>query len=180
MREAKPSLACSRVILIYKTYMHTESTLDPERCSFKSDAGTRSKWITKQIQQVDEHEDCVSPPLPTVVDEDMEEDAQHETEQEHAKQDGRGAADGTTDGATCGSGQHHTETMQDYIKRAAKMPIRQIQREELGTPHLHNTNQGQQQATSGGNNSHEVEKHLCPTRATRKWDRGERQRKAEL
>ncbi len=60
--------------------MHTEAALDPERCSYKSDAGTRSKWITKQIQQVDQYEDCVSPPHTTGVDEDMEEDAQHVTE----------------------------------------------------------------------------------------------------
>jgi hypothetical protein len=37
------ALQCSRVLLIYKTYMHTESTLDPERCAFKPDATMRSK-----------------------------------------------------------------------------------------------------------------------------------------
>jgi hypothetical protein len=35
----------SQVLLIYKTYMHTESTLDPERCAYKSDAIMRNKWI---------------------------------------------------------------------------------------------------------------------------------------
>ena len=45
-----PALQGSRVILIYKTYMHTEASLDPERCSYKSDAGTRNKWINKHIQ----------------------------------------------------------------------------------------------------------------------------------
>ena len=33
-----PTLQGSRVIQIYKTYMHTESSLDPERCAFKSDS----------------------------------------------------------------------------------------------------------------------------------------------
>ena len=42
-------------------------------------------------------------------------------------------------------------------------------------PYFHNTSQGQQRATSGGNSSHEAKKHICPTGATRKWDRGERQ-----
>jgi hypothetical protein len=40
-----PALQGSWVILIYKTYMHTESTLDPERCAYKSDPGMRIKWI---------------------------------------------------------------------------------------------------------------------------------------
>ena len=71
-----PTLQGSRVILIYKTYIHTESALDPERCAFKSDSGMRNKWITKQIQQVDQQEDCVSPPHQMGVDDDMEEDAQ--------------------------------------------------------------------------------------------------------
>ena len=57
-----PALQGLRVILIYKTYMHTESALDPERCALKTDVGMRNKWITKQIQRVDRHEDCVSPP----------------------------------------------------------------------------------------------------------------------
>jgi hypothetical protein len=128
-----PALQGSRVILIYKTYMHTESALDPERCAFKPDAGMRNRWVTKQIQQVDQHEDCVSPPHQMGVDEVMEEDAQHASQQEQTKQDRRGATDGAADGAAGGSGQQHTKTMQDYIRRAAKMPIRQAQREELGT-----------------------------------------------
>ena len=50
-----------RVLLIYKPHMHAEATLDPERCAFKTYANTRSKWLIKQIQQVDHHEDCISP-----------------------------------------------------------------------------------------------------------------------
>jgi len=55
--------------------------MDPERCAFKSDSGMRNKWIIKHIQQVDQHEDCVSPPHQMEVDEDMEDDAQHAAEQ---------------------------------------------------------------------------------------------------
>ena len=61
--------------------MHTESTLYPERCAFKMDAIMRSKWIIKKIQQVDQHEDYISPPHQMGGDEAMEEDAQHPIEQ---------------------------------------------------------------------------------------------------
>jgi len=53
-------------------------------------------------------------------DEAMEEDEQQAAKQEH------------TELPPSGSCQHHTETMQDYIRRAATMPIRQVPREELG------------------------------------------------
>jgi len=56
------ALQGSRILLIYKTYMHTKLALDPERCAFKTNATMRIKWITKQIQQVDQHEDCISSP----------------------------------------------------------------------------------------------------------------------
>ena len=75
-RKHNPTLQGSRVILIYKTYMHSESSLDPERFAYKSDPGMRNKWIIKHIQQVDHHEDCVSPPRQTGIYEDMEEDIQ--------------------------------------------------------------------------------------------------------
>jgi hypothetical protein len=53
-------------------------------------------------------------------DENMEEDAQYAIEQRQLEL------------SPCGSGQHQTETMHDYIIRAAAMPIRQAPREELG------------------------------------------------
>ena len=127
-----PALQGSRVILIYKTYMHTEPTLDPERCAFKSDAGMRNKWIIKQIQQVVQHGDCASPPHQTEINEDMEEDVHPVAEHGQVQQDMRKAADGAADGAVSGAGQQ-TETMHDYIIRVAKMPIRQVQRDELDT-----------------------------------------------
>jgi len=67
------------------------------------------------------------------VDEDMEEDAQPASQQEQKEQDRRGATYGAGDRATCGTGQHQTETMQVYTRRVVKMPIRQVQRDELGT-----------------------------------------------
>ena len=62
----------------------------------------------------------------------MEEDIQPAAEQGQTKHDKRSAKAGIADGAV-GGAEQQTETMQDYIKRAAKMPIRQVQREELGT-----------------------------------------------
>jgi len=53
-------------------------------------------------------------------DEDMGEDAQPAAKQ------------GQTELPPGGSGQHQTETMQDYIRRAAARPITQAPREELG------------------------------------------------
>ena len=76
-----PSLQGMRILLIYKTHMHTEAALDPERCAFKTDVNTRSKWLIKRIQQVDHHEDCISPPHVMGGDEAMEEDEQQAAEQ---------------------------------------------------------------------------------------------------
>jgi hypothetical protein len=42
-----PALQGMRVLLIYKTHMHTEATLDPERCALKTNVHTRSKWLIK-------------------------------------------------------------------------------------------------------------------------------------
>jgi hypothetical protein len=65
------------------------------------------------------------------IDKDMEEDAQPAAEQKQTEQDMRGATNGVANGAACGSRHHQLETMHDYIRRAAKMPIGQVQREEL-------------------------------------------------
>ena len=40
-----PSLIGRRVMLIYRTHMHPESSLDPEHCTPKSDAKARSSWL---------------------------------------------------------------------------------------------------------------------------------------
>jgi len=165
-----PSKQGSRVLLIYKTYMHTESSLDPGRCTFKTDANMRSKWITKQIQQVDQHEDCNSPPPQMGGDKDMEEDAHHAVEQ------------GQTKLPPNGSGQHQPDTMHDYIRRATAMPIRQVPREKLiGPPlHLHHTHKGAHRTTNNRYYTPGDEEHIRIIGATRQWDKGQRHRKTEL
>ncbi len=100
--------------------MHAEAALDPERCAFKTNANTRSNWLIQQIQQVDQHEDCISLPRVMGGDEAMEEDEQQAAEH------------GQTELPPSGSGQHQTETMQDYIRKTTTMPIKQVPREDVG------------------------------------------------
>ena len=44
-------------ILIYKSHMCTEASLDPERCNYKSDQKTKSLWVANQIIQLGHYED---------------------------------------------------------------------------------------------------------------------------
>ena len=41
------------VILIYKAHMYTEASLDPERCTHKSDEKARRSWLLTHIRQID-------------------------------------------------------------------------------------------------------------------------------
>jgi hypothetical protein len=50
-----------RVILIYKSHMYNEATLDPERCTHKSDEKARRAWLVAYIRQIDKYEDIHSP-----------------------------------------------------------------------------------------------------------------------
>jgi hypothetical protein len=56
-----PSLLGRRVMLISKTHMHPESSLDPEHCTPKSDAKAKSRWLHSHINIVDQYEDVYSP-----------------------------------------------------------------------------------------------------------------------
>jgi hypothetical protein len=48
-------------MLIYKTHMHPEASLDPEHCTPKLDARARSNWLHAHIKIVDQYEDVYSP-----------------------------------------------------------------------------------------------------------------------
>jgi len=50
-----------KVILIYKAHMYKEATLDPERCSYKSDEKARRIWLQTHLRQIDQYEDIDSP-----------------------------------------------------------------------------------------------------------------------
>ena len=45
-----PYLHGRRDMLIYKTHIHPESSLDPEHCTPKSDAKARSNWLHARIK----------------------------------------------------------------------------------------------------------------------------------
>ena len=50
-----------RVILIYKAHMYNEASLDPERCTQKSDEKARRNWLLTHHRQIDQYEDINSP-----------------------------------------------------------------------------------------------------------------------
>ncbi len=62
-------------MLIYRTHMHPESTVDPGHCTLKSDAKARSSWLHNHIKMVDKYEDVYSPYGDQHEDDTMEEDA---------------------------------------------------------------------------------------------------------
>ena len=63
-------------MLIYKTHMHPEASLDPEHCTPKSGAKARRSWLHAHIKIVDQYEDVYSP-APNEGDTHMEEDTTH-------------------------------------------------------------------------------------------------------
>ena len=62
-----------RVILIYKAHMYKEATLDPERCTYKSDEKARRNWLQTHTRQIDQYEDIASPVRDQKEDDAMEE-----------------------------------------------------------------------------------------------------------
>ncbi len=69
-----------RVILIYKAHIYTEVSLDPEKCTHKSDEKVRRSWIQTHLRQIDQYEDIASPDTDQQEDDTMEE-ADVDTEQ---------------------------------------------------------------------------------------------------
>ena len=62
-----------RVILIYKVHMYTEASLDPERCTHKSDEKARRSWLQTYLREIDQYEDIASPGINHQEDDTMEE-----------------------------------------------------------------------------------------------------------
>ena len=50
-----------RVILIYKSHMYDEATLDLERCTHKSDDKARRAWLVTHLRQINKYEDVHNP-----------------------------------------------------------------------------------------------------------------------
>ena len=86
-----------RVILIYKSHMYIESSLDPERCSHKTDEKARRAWLLSHIRQIEQYEDINS-----VAGEQQEDDIMEEEDTDPGLPDG-------TEIPPSGSGTHiHT------------------------------------------------------------------------
>jgi hypothetical protein len=68
-----PAKQGRRIILIRRSHMYTEASLDQERCSLKADQQAKSKWVEDQVRQQG-HFDDVSSPIINTLDEYMEED----------------------------------------------------------------------------------------------------------
>jgi hypothetical protein len=54
-----------RSILIYKSHMYTEASLDPERCNYKSDQKPNDLWAANQIRQLGHYKDVNIPNINT-------------------------------------------------------------------------------------------------------------------
>ena len=68
-----PSKHGLRSILIYKLHMYKEASLDPKRCTQKSDHKAKNLWVANHIRQLGHYEDISSPTTHT-QEEYMEED----------------------------------------------------------------------------------------------------------
>ena len=64
---------CRIVILIYKAHMYNEVSLDPVRCTHKSDEKARRTWLITHLRQIDQYKDTNSPIRDQHEDDTMEE-----------------------------------------------------------------------------------------------------------
>ena len=62
-----------RVILIYKAHRYTEASLDPERCTHKSNEKARRNCLQTHLRQIDQYEDIDSPARDQQEDDTIEE-----------------------------------------------------------------------------------------------------------
>ena len=64
-------------ILIYKSDMYSEASLDPERYTFKVEQKARNQWVSTHARQIGQFEDDNNPPHNT-HDEKMEMETERE------------------------------------------------------------------------------------------------------
>ena len=62
-----------RVILIYKAHAYNEASLDPERCTHKSEETAIRNWLLTHLRQIDQYKDTNSPIRDQHEDDTMEE-----------------------------------------------------------------------------------------------------------
>jgi hypothetical protein len=73
--EARDPVAQRRMILVYRTAMHTASQLNPSQCSIRSEPRLRNKWLTNTLRTLEQYLK-VDSPAAHFHDYDMETDAQ--------------------------------------------------------------------------------------------------------
>ena len=56
-----PDIQGRKSILIYKSYMYSEASLDPEKCTFKMDQKARNLWVSAHARQIGQFEDVSCP-----------------------------------------------------------------------------------------------------------------------
>jgi hypothetical protein len=66
-----------RMVLIYKTHMHSGAALNTLQCTTKSDRNAGQKWLGNTLTQLDHHQEIDSPPIEGKQDEDMGEQFHH-------------------------------------------------------------------------------------------------------
>ena len=75
-----PSMQGKRMVLVYKTNMHSGLSLNPTQCTQRSDQNARQRWLITTLQQPEQYQPTADPPPPLNTDAEMEE---QEQEQEH-------------------------------------------------------------------------------------------------
>ena len=102
-----PSKQGLRSILIYKSHMYKEASLDPERCSHKTDQQARNLWVANQLRQLRHYENVNIP--------------DNHTQEEYMEEDING---GIPIKVT------HTRRRQRYLQEAAGCHLQEPQRRE--------------------------------------------------
>ncbi len=59
--------------MIYKAHIYTEASLDPEKCTHKSDEKAKRSWIQTHLRQIYQYEDIASLGTDHQEDDTMEE-----------------------------------------------------------------------------------------------------------
>jgi hypothetical protein len=157
-----------RVILIYKAHMYKEATLDPERCSHKSDEKARRIWLQTHLRRIDLYEDVNSPERDQQEDDTMEE-ADADTGQPPTTElppSGSGAqatARGTARRAEAGGTANAGVTAADASARGGTLP-EGVTRLMFGTPEPPTLPIRPGGGTSTGNISVEHQNRFAPLR----------------
>ncbi len=74
-----------RMILIYKSNMHSTSSMNPTQCTQRTDRNARQKWLITTLRQLEQYQPTTDPPTHFNSDADMGD--QEQPTQHHGTQD---------------------------------------------------------------------------------------------